>query len=250
MPPFVCEGTASVPSLSGMSWVGGDRSSQLPLALQISIRRARIRVEILGQETDVRTKFELFQRLNTGGSLLSEQELRSCVVSSIDPTALQVIKKAASNKAFEALTPIGTERAKRQFREELFVRFAVLRHVKYDKRLDVHEYLNKSIIKLLEGGFDWYREEIKFVTFMEKILTLVGKKAFLKSSKFSLAMYEFISLGASTAVDQKIFPDSVLKARIESASELSNVRKYSGMGVRGTQRLSMLVFPHSKRYFS
>jgi len=48
-------------------------------AQQLQIKRARMRVEILKQESDPRAKYELFQRLNTGGDNLSEQEIRNCV---------------------------------------------------------------------------------------------------------------------------------------------------------------------------
>ncbi len=89
--PFTCDGTGLVPSLESIRWPVPDEEDQpedrltpevLPLPFRLGIRRARIRVEILGQETDAHVKYELFQRLNSGGTNLSEQELRNCIVVS------------------------------------------------------------------------------------------------------------------------------------------------------------------------
>ncbi len=52
--------------------------------LQIEVKRARLRVEILKSESDVTAKFELFQRMNTGGAGLTEQEVRNSIAVSIN----------------------------------------------------------------------------------------------------------------------------------------------------------------------
>ncbi|MCX7366483.1 MAG: MAE_28990/MAE_18760 family HEPN-like nuclease [Alphaproteobacteria bacterium] len=52
---------------------------ELPPNLRLVIQRARVRMEILESGSDPRARFELFQRLNTGGSPLSEQEVRTSI---------------------------------------------------------------------------------------------------------------------------------------------------------------------------
>jgi hypothetical protein len=79
----------------------------LRLPLRLGIRRARIRVEILGQETDSQVKYELFQRLNSGGAHLSEQELRNCVVISISKPAFDNIRSMAADESFLRLASVG-----------------------------------------------------------------------------------------------------------------------------------------------
>jgi hypothetical protein len=77
----VLEGTRFLPSLSNCRWEPSTQDAQdgIGQAQQLQIKRARIRVEILKQESDPEAKFELFQRLNTGGVALSQQEVRNCV---------------------------------------------------------------------------------------------------------------------------------------------------------------------------
>ncbi|MCW5228832.1 DUF262 domain-containing protein, partial [Pseudomonas aeruginosa] len=72
---LILNGTRFIPSLNGKRWKesakdAGDGISQ---SLQLEIKRARVRVEILKSDSDVSAKFELFQRLNTGGVSLTEQ---------------------------------------------------------------------------------------------------------------------------------------------------------------------------------
>jgi hypothetical protein len=63
---LVLNGTRFLPSLDGKRWTesaegAGDGIGQV---LQIEVKRARVRVEILKSESDLAAKFELFQRLD------------------------------------------------------------------------------------------------------------------------------------------------------------------------------------------
>ena len=58
----------------------GKNRNDLPLKLQLTIKRSVCRVELLrynGDNNDL--KYELFNRLNTGGSTATEQEIRNCI---------------------------------------------------------------------------------------------------------------------------------------------------------------------------
>lgn len=70
-----------IPSLAGKYWnsTSDQEDNGIGRINQFEMRRARIRVEILRKESDPFVKYELFQRLNTGGAKLSEQEVRNCM---------------------------------------------------------------------------------------------------------------------------------------------------------------------------
>ena len=59
-------------NLEGMTW------SSLGETLQRSFKREKFQVFILKKESSTRSKFDLFDRLNTASSSLSDQELRNC----------------------------------------------------------------------------------------------------------------------------------------------------------------------------
>ena len=62
--PSILEGTKFLPSLADKYWKPSSVSAEdgIGKAPQLQIKRSRIRVEILKQESDVQAKYELFQR--------------------------------------------------------------------------------------------------------------------------------------------------------------------------------------------
>src|SRR5258708_34174499 len=74
MPPLTLESTIYLPSLGGRRWQDDDHPDQsLTMAQRLLIKRAKINVSIILKESDEMAKYELFQRLNTGGSMLSDR---------------------------------------------------------------------------------------------------------------------------------------------------------------------------------
>jgi hypothetical protein len=65
-----------------------------------------LRVEILRQEGSAGVKYEVFQRLNTGGTKLSEQEVRNCTAIMIDRSSLVFVRFI---RDVAALTRLGFE---------------------------------------------------------------------------------------------------------------------------------------------
>ena len=164
------------------------------------------------------------------------------------------LKSMASNEDFLKLSSgVGEERTKRQYLVELVVRFVVLRNYRYKIGLDVHEYLDKGIMDIAEDNdFNWELEEDIFARTMKALLGGVGAEAFSKNNRFSLAMFEFISLGLSKAIqssDTALAPEFV-RAKVASVADLPQAQRYSGSGVRGTQRLASFVVPLAERYFA
>ena len=99
--PSILEGTKFLPSLSNKYWKAwNEGDSSIDKSLQMQIKRSRIRVEILLKESDENAKYELFQRLNTGGAQLSEQEVRNCVAVMINPSFNELIKRLSKFSSF------------------------------------------------------------------------------------------------------------------------------------------------------
>ena len=75
--PSILEGTKYLPSLHNAVWERSElllpatplkEQHEIEKSHQLSIRRARIGVEILKRPSDDQTKYDLFQRLNAGGT--------------------------------------------------------------------------------------------------------------------------------------------------------------------------------------
>ena len=113
--PSRLEGTDLVPALAGVCWEAADEEDvkSLPTAQRLELKRARFRVEILKKESDENAKFELFQRLNTGGSILSEQEVRNCVLVMSNQEYFDWLQKLATSRTFNGTVPL-TEAARKE----------------------------------------------------------------------------------------------------------------------------------------
>ena len=98
--PLILESTKHLPSLKDVQWNADDESLSLPQDLKIKFKRARIDITIILDTSDADSKYELFQRLNTGGTNLSEQEVRNCLVIMSNPEFYDLLCELASNRDF------------------------------------------------------------------------------------------------------------------------------------------------------
>ena len=77
--------TEYLPSLAGAAWEDTAGAASLTPDQQRLIKRAAIDIKIVKRESDEDAKYDLFQRLNTGGSQLSDQEVRNCLLIMVRP---------------------------------------------------------------------------------------------------------------------------------------------------------------------
>jgi hypothetical protein len=262
LPSSVLEGTNLLPSLANMRWNPSDEEAIDGFSddQKFELKRVRIRVEILKKESDPLAKYELFQRLNTGGSTLSEQEIRSCVIVMIDEQYYLWLKELEKYEPFKA-TVDQTERAKkRQKPMEFLLRFLAFRNRPYKKNLDVHDYLDAATTAMAsDPNFDKHSEKITFKATFTELNGVFGSNAFKKwdGKKFtgstSLAAFEFISFGISLHITEilKMTPEarrSMIEDRVKSLWQEQRFKDNSKAGVRGTTRLANLL-PMAESYF-
>jgi uncharacterized protein with ParB-like and HNH nuclease domain len=202
--PSVLCGTKLLPSLEGKKWDLKERRDSIGLINQIAIKRARIRIEILKAESDENAKFELFQRLNTGGSPLSEQEVRNCVAVMVNKKFYNWLVKAASFKSFITTTSQTQVAMEKQASVELVLRMVAFQHVKYDGRQDVHEYLDNALLQLARNTeIDWEVEKTRFEATFALLDSALEDSAFKKwdggsfKGKFLMSLFEVVGFGVS-----------------------------------------------------
>ena len=253
--PLVLNGTQFLPSLNGKRWTesaegAGDGLGQ---ALQIEIKRARVRVEILKSESDISAKFELFQRLNTGGVRLTEQEVRNSIAVSVNPDFYNWLIARSNDSAFVTTTDQTSTALEAQAGVELALRFFAFRTVPYQPGLDVHEYLDRALMVMATSQkFAMDAECSVFERTFRFLNEALGDRAFKRwngqafSGKFLMSVFEVLANGVSTNVDAleaiKFKDRNVFL--VEAARGLWNNSVFSansGAGVRGTTRLSKLL---------
>jgi len=264
-PPSVLEATKYLPSLHNAVWEISDKAgipdaeqSALDKSLQLAIRRSRIAVEILKRPSDDQTKYDLFQRLNAGGTQANAQELRNCVVLMINSEYFRAVKGAAEMPAFRAVVSLSEDQQEKQRHIELAMRF--LAHVlkPYDGKLDVEEYIDESVVQLAQTG-----DSAGAVALIERTFALLNDVAGTNAlrrfdngqhvGRVTLVGLECIAVGVAKNLDAILAlgdapSKEFIKNKVESFWQQQEVATFTSPGLRGTVRILRTV-PFGEGWF-
>lgn len=262
-PPSILEATRYLPSLHNTVWeksdlidVPLDEQVALDKSQQIAVRRSRLSVEILKRPSDDATKFDLFQRLNSGGTVANPQELRNSIVLMVSSTYFQAIKASAEGQPFRTVIGVKDEGEQKQRHLEFAMRFLVHAFIPYDGKLDVEEYIDEGIIRLAQAGEAKRDSELVNETF-SLLNAAAGSDALRREEdgkpvgRVGLVAVESIAVGVARNVAAiRALPDPVafVRDRIGAFWRDNVARQFSSSGVRGTSRIQNTI-PLGERWF-
>jgi len=190
-----------VPELNGRDY------NSLGTTLQIRLKRAFIRVEVVRKGSDAHFKYHMFKRLNTGGINLSPQQMRNCTIRLLDATFNDFIKSLCSDKNFrECIDSITEEQKLGAYDEELALRFFAFKNDIARFRHDVSDFMTEYMESVsdpdIENAFDYDSEEAIFKKTFAVLCATLGDKAFARAGKtgsltkgFTVYHYESFTIG-------------------------------------------------------
>ncbi|MCH7608486.1 MAG: DUF262 domain-containing protein [Chloroflexi bacterium] len=252
--PLVLTSTKYLPSLESKVWDTDDRNS-IGRDLQLLIKRSKLDVKIILRESSETAKYELFQRLNTGGSQLTDQELRNVLLIMIDPTFYQWLENLSSFPPFIECIALSDQQVMEQYHVELVVRFLAFRsiNVKELKRIgDIGAFLDDSALALA-GDAKYnrdYEERIFKATFelLQRALSSESFRRFDQAGKrylggFSISIYEVLAfaLGHALGTRNPQITEDAVRAVSQALPSDAEYIKYTGSGVRASSRIPVIV---------
>lgn len=138
--------------LEGLYYNNSDKSS-LDAASRIDFKRAIIPVTILNNNSDGNTKFELFRRLNTGGSKLTAQEVRNALMLMSNAKAYLTLEKFCKTDQFKIFLNLSDNKTGDRTDMDILTRFIVMRHYpnieNIDNRIDINIFLDDNICEII-----------------------------------------------------------------------------------------------------
>lgn len=193
--------------------LNGLRYDDLPAALQIRLKRAFIRVEVVRKGTDPRFQYHMFKRLNTGGEQLSEQQIRNCTIRLLDSHFADFIIEMSNLEAFrECTSTLTQDRRLSAFDQELVLRFFAFKNRRSQFKHEVSDFLTEFMEDVAEGRerFDYRAESeifTKTFTLLQRSLreysfAFANKARDKLSAGFSVYHFEAITVGMQKVLDQ------------------------------------------------
>lgn len=213
-PAFTLATTKFLPDLKGRSWDGGP-GADLSDAQKLDLRLARLDLKIIKRSSNPKAKFDLFQRLNSYGSTLEPQEIRSAMIAAVSSSCLAWVTRLASHPSFKECVSLSERLTDEQFDIELVLRFLML----HDRPLDgMRASLSDFASKLddwaidLAANFESQRTALEtvFKSTFDSLASHGGENVFRKwdidrgafRGAFLNTSYEVLAFGAGFHVAQ------------------------------------------------
>lgn len=203
--------TKFLPALEGRTW-DGRTGKALTEAQKLDIRLARIDIKVIRRTSDRKAKFDLFQRLNSFGSNLTPQEIRSALIAGTDSRALSWLIELANDEYFISCVTLANRLREEQYDLELVLRFLMLHQIHSPSRGELVDFpakLDDWAVNLAET-FDAESGELRrvFVATFQYLSASGGEDLFRKwdSSRgafrgaFLNTSYEVIAIGAGSLI--------------------------------------------------
>jgi uncharacterized protein with ParB-like and HNH nuclease domain len=113
-------GNFALGDLEELSLLTGFRFKDLPESRQRKVKNRSIRGIVLSEHTDEQSRFDLFERINTGSKIANKAEVRRGALGGVFQ---DLVESLAQEKLFVNLAPVSKQQEKEREREELVTRF-------------------------------------------------------------------------------------------------------------------------------
>lgn len=216
--PLIVNGLEKLTAFNGTSFI------DFPKSMQLQFLTRPIRVTVLNDRSDLAVRFDLFERLNTGGVSLTDQEIRNCVYRGPYNDDLKTLSTLDD---FKSSVKITAKNESNGTYEELVLRFFVYLYRYNDFNHAVKEFMNEYMNSVRHSVIPL--SDKKLFGDVMKILA----KAFpngINRGRGGLTpvnLFEALSVGVALALKQgkKIDP---LKLPVLANDE--NLKKFTGAG--------------------
>lgn len=205
---FAVNKTMELENLEFLTQFNHKTYETLPRELKRRITQTPITVYVVEKGTPEEVKFNIFKRINTGGLILTPQEIRHALNQGI---ASEFVAALADLDIFKEATSriVKTERMEDRDFVTRFVSFYITPYSEYQPDLDTFMTKGMSLIKILS---DEKREQLKadFIKAMKTAIEVFGDDAFRKRRSredrrkpINKALFETLSVAFSQLSDDE-----------------------------------------------
>lgn len=211
----------------------------LPLKYQLNIKRASCRIEIIKWNSGFDMRYELFNRLNTGGSEATDQEIRNCIFRGVSKEFNYFLRRCAENREFLRLIQPTEKQLEELYMDELVLRFCSL--YDFDPK-DLSDNISQHMTKYMKTAvqnIDKIPDLEKVFNIAINILAPLGREVFRgENGVFSTSLYDCVMLGIARNLDFYIEERTDLIAeRIYRLKRSESFKRASGSASASKSRI-------------
>lgn len=247
-PELVLEGCDFIQELNGKTL------DTIDTVTRLKIKRTPIRATIINKSGDEFVKYELFKRLNTGGSLLSAQEIRNCSSRMIDGGAdfYELLQNLSQFADFaSAISRLPESMVELRANEELVLRFFALVNSRDTFKGNIEEWLDGYMEGVLFGTSDFDSDAMAslFQKTFKVVFEKLGDQAFTRfnthgeaTGRLAPAYYEAVCVAFVERYDDLVhLPADLLLSRLKTAFESENFKNATGPGANTIPKLHQRI---------
>ncbi len=222
-----------IPSLEGLT------IDTLPNKYRINLKRAVCRVEIIRGESNIAMKYELFKRLNSGGSKLTPQEIRNAIFRGINPIVNELLLELSQNQNFRRLTSLSNQKKQELYDQELILRFVALLNNMSDINDNLENYLNHFMEQAVSSAtFNKKQYKVIFEEVVQ-MLNAIGNDSTFRNDRnlFVPALFEGITIGIAQNIEKYRDNDELLESKISEIKADVEFKRFSGSASNSRSRI-------------
>jgi len=255
--------TRFLPSLENMTYESFENNEKqnnsncfFDRETKLIFKRTPLSIQIIKRESSNSTKYELFDRLNSGGSALTGQEIRNAIFLLENPDAVYFIKKLAKNEDFINITALSDRQIEIAYDEELIIRFFV--YMTNPNKVISSPSVKSFLDDYLRNDFkDNQVEELeeKFSEFFKILNSNFSYEIFRRTNKrgvlsdFKISKFEALVIGLVSNIDN--LNDSniqCLKEKVKNIEDEVWFKSFSKQGSIAKKRIESFI-ENAPKYF-
>lgn len=232
-------------NLKYLTTLNGKKFNEMPIDIRTSLLDRPIKITVLNDKSDTNVRFDLFERLNTGGITLTPHEVRECVFRGEFTDLLRVL--AESDPSFNSVVKLQRAKTADGTPQEYVLRFFAF-HDNY-KNFDhsVRDFLNDYMKDNIDLPDKYSKIDLFHKTF--DFLAEVFPEGLLSRRKVTgVNLYEGVSVGAALAIQERPYILNMSKNIDTSWVESDELRKLTTGATNDPRRVKGRI-EFSKKMF-
>lgn len=222
-----------IEKLEKLSTLNGKLFGELPQTIQLQFALRPVKVTTLNDKSDLEVRFDLFERLNTGGVRLTAHEIRGCIYRG---RFKDYLERLSNNDNFKKVVVLRDSMEKDGTREEFVLRFFAFLHRYQDFDRSVVKFLNTYMADA-SRSFEYKASEALFNQTFDELARIFPNGIHRRLRTTPVNLYEAVSVGAAIALNKR----GRLKGTAADVARWIDSKELRSMTSAGTNNGRMVV---------